>query len=532
MTRGWAVLAVIGILLGPGAVQARRLDEVPSPPPSRGLDQPAQPRPGASDVANFRAVRLTIDQVAGTPQAGQDLTVRYGLSNRGTAAVTGFLRGRFDSEALTGLDGKAPSEVTLEPGAATTGELRLKARKPASRPLLLQFIHRGACRDRPGPNGRPIRVCDDQILASASQDLTVAGAPPPPPSLQEIAAYWAPVLSHDVDNGWGDRVWGDYITKVDFDGDWRSSNNWDNLLNHPLPAVAYYWVVETQDHWFIGYAFFHPRDWSNANLPTDIGADIAHNNDIEAVSLAIRRSASHRMGRFLAMVTVAHTDFYSYVDTDTPGTSDWFERLSLSRTLSSSSEEDIDGDVDFVADAFGLHPVVYVEAEGHGIYGEPRDGHGVDDWAPFGRNPVTDWRGASWTGIVLPPKSGTPTVPDDRAGWGDGVIFHYEGVAENPRSGPGGAPVNFQVVGYGLTDVSVLWRRRNCGETFNASGGFPGGADPPWRLNDGNDNITENGVIFDRPAILFGSYFSGVEVGAMNPAYLRRSYDPLVSDCG
>lgn len=55
----------------------------------------------------------------------------------------------------------------------------------------------------------------------------------------------------------------DYITSFNFDGDWDPLNNWNNLPQFELKAYIYYWVVETTTHWFIGYANFHPRDWSD-----------------------------------------------------------------------------------------------------------------------------------------------------------------------------------------------------------------------------------------------------------------------------
>jgi len=75
----------------------------------------------------------------------------------------------------------------------------------------------------------------------------------------------------------------------------------------------------------------------------------------------------------VATVTVAHTDFWSYTDKDTPYSSSWYDLVAPSQNVR-DGEENIDGDVDFVIDYFGFHPVIYIESEGHGVYGETDDG--------------------------------------------------------------------------------------------------------------------------------------------------------------
>ena len=59
----------------------------------------------------------------------------------------------------------------------------------------------------------------------------------------------------------------DYITAFDFDGDWRGDNNWVNAADEQrrLPAWVYYAVSETNTHYFVIYAAFHPRDYKGGN---------------------------------------------------------------------------------------------------------------------------------------------------------------------------------------------------------------------------------------------------------------------------
>ncbi len=80
-----------------------------------------------------------------------------------------------------------------------------------------------------------------------------------------------------------------------------------------LEAYIYHWVTETMTHWFIGYADFHPRDWSD-----DITAPLdQHENDMEGCLLAIQKGEGY-YGQFILMITRAHEDLYSYKDYDSP----------------------------------------------------------------------------------------------------------------------------------------------------------------------------------------------------------------------
>jgi len=117
------------------------------------------------------------------------------------------------------------------------------------------------------------------------------------PTYEELAAYWAPVISHDSHDIDADNVRAEYITRFNYDGDWCGCNNWNNLDNYPLKAYVYYWVVETKTHYFIGYAVFHPRDW------TDEWFKDQHENDMEGILLVIKKSDQHEYGQFVAMVT-------------------------------------------------------------------------------------------------------------------------------------------------------------------------------------------------------------------------------------
>src|SRR4029078_7449 len=88
---------------------------------------------------------------------------------------------------------------------------------------------------------------------------SVACAEPAPP-LGQIAAFWAPVVAQDIDAA---NVRADYLAAFDSDGDWAGSNNWGSIRLFDLRPVVYFWILESTDRYFIGYGFYHPRDWTS-----------------------------------------------------------------------------------------------------------------------------------------------------------------------------------------------------------------------------------------------------------------------------
>ncbi|EYF01050.1 Hypothetical protein CAP_8763 [Chondromyces apiculatus DSM 436] len=175
-----------------------------------------------------------------------------------------------------------------------------------------------------------------------------------------LAKRWAPIHYQDVDRtgSHGLEGRGDYLTRVDFDGDWISTNNWDNTPSHPLLAHVYHTVVETSTHWYIIYTFFHPRDW------TDTIFDTEHENDAEGVLLVVGRDGSE-YGQLLGSVTVAHKDFYSFLPSGSPFT---------------GNHESVDGTLSFASFEGVNHPITAQEAKGHGLKAWPSydiDGDGV-----------------------------------------------------------------------------------------------------------------------------------------------------------
>jgi hypothetical protein len=292
-----------------------------------------------------------------------------------------------------------------------------------------------------------------------------------------LALRWAPVHYQDTDPTGSHALGGaaDYLARYDFDGDLDGRNNWDHAGNaaYPLSSHGYYSVVETSTHWFIVYMFFHPRDW------TDSFFDTEHENDAEGLLLTIARDGS-TYGALKSAVTVAHTDFFSYVPTG----SGW-----------SGGAESIDGTLSMVSYNGQLHPVTAQQAKGHGLKARPYY---------------------------------------DIAG-GDGVVYYPSlTTAEVPSS------YNDRNVLYKLVDIfsaNGLWAQRNNVALFASFGNFFGdssggcgsgaigctanAANAPWGWDDSNDGPGRGALATD-PAGLVRNYFSIPE--PMSVAYTFNPY--------
>lgn len=166
------------------------------------------------------------------------------------------------------------------------------------------------------------------------------GSAEAPASHEELARRYAPVIHQGT---FSDQ---DFITAVDFDGDWISNNNWENQAGGDLSAYVYYSVTETDSHWFLFYALFHPRDYTDDPCEESDGC---HENDMESIQMVVRKDGTAH-GQLQAVETLAHSDIHLYRADDSVG------RNSLKVEAEVRLEEG--------------HPEVYVETYGHGIYGK------------------------------------------------------------------------------------------------------------------------------------------------------------------
>ena len=336
----------------------------------------------------------------------------------------------------------------------------------------------------------------------------------------ELHERWAPVVFQDT---WPSEYFlrGDYITSVNFDGDYVGKNNWENAdsSNAAYRAHVYYSRVETQTHYFVGYYFFHPQDRSGPNQ---------HENDLEGILLAIRKAGLY--GELIAMETIAHGPFYQYV---TPGLG----------TTESPTGTAPDGMIVRIADvatnpATGTpatmpyliadHPAVYVEPGGHGVHSCNRNAGNVN------------------------------------CGDNDGVVYAFRGgVADDPYAGncDDGSEGPFDLLnacGYALVSIGEwggstvvadpavtqgLWVLQNhicdtctmvsftnfrgdegggCGDGFPMC--TPDAANMPWQWRD-HAGVNQGDWVSD-PALLFKIDFEGPEFAAetWSHEYVRHPY--------
>jgi hypothetical protein len=295
-----------------------------------------------------------------------------------------------------------------------------------------------------------------------------------------LALRWAPIHYQSVDTRGAHSLAGrgDYITRYDFDADTDARNNWDHAGSgsYPLAAAAYFSVVETRTHWFIVYLFFHPRDWANTFFDTE------HENDSEGLLLAVARDGSP-YGSLKAAVTVAHTDFFSYL----PRTSDW-----------RAGAETVDGVLDLARYAGELHPVTAQQSRGHGLKARP--------------------------------------YYDIEAG--EGVVYYPSLTEGEVPSGPNDREVRYQLVD--IFAPGGMWENRDNPQLFSSFGSFagnrsdgcgdgaigcaPNAAHAPWAWDDNDDRCIPGALAID-PAGLAANYFKVPE--ALSPLYSFNPYGNL-----
>jgi hypothetical protein len=288
---------------------------------------------------------------------------------------------------------------------------------------------------------------------------------------QQLALRWAPIHYQDVDNsGCGSMSGrGDYITSINFDNDWITSNNWNNI--EPNKGFApqghtYYSVVETSTHFFIIYSFFHPRDWANICFNN---IDY-HENDLEGMLTIIKKtSANNGFGELQGMVTVAHSDFYSFVPSGSP---------------LQSNQESIDGTLQLENYNNELHPITAQESKGHGLKAWPQ------------------------YKII-----------------GDGLKYFPSLTQAEAPSNNDDRDVKYKLVD--IFEPNGFWARRFNAESFRNNGRSflrsvgSGGANAPWGWDD-KDDLPGVGDLATDPARLANIYFKNF--GAIDLNYVYNPY--------
>jgi len=288
---------------------------------------------------------------------------------------------------------------------------------------------------------------------------------------QQLALRWAPIHYQDVDNsGCGSMSGrGDYLTSINFDNDWITSNNWNNIdpqKGFAPKAYSYYSVVETGTHYYIIYAFFHPRDWANVCVNN---IDY-HENDLEGLLTIVKKSnANEGYGEVQGIVTVAHSDFYSFIPNG---------------SVLQSNQESIDGALKFESYNNQLHPVTAQESKGHGLKAWPN------------------------YNII-----------------GDGVKYYPSLDAAEVPAGNDDRDVKYRLVD--IFEANGFWARRFNTESFKDNGKSflrtvgSGGAHTPWGWDD-KDDLPGVGELATDPARLANIYFKNF--GDIDLNYIYNPY--------
>ena len=166
--------------------------------------------------------------------------------------------------------------------------------------------------------------------------------------LTRIVELYAPFIYAATDESSGRQ---DIISNIDFDGDLVGNNNWENFDRFELTPTVYYAILETQTHYFVSYHLFHPRDWNHFTF----WLNDTHENDGENFQVVVRKAD----GRVVLLWTQAHYRSSVYA---APGSG-----LESGATRIAGEFQTVDSNG--VPDEKGTHACVFVESQGHGIYG-------------------------------------------------------------------------------------------------------------------------------------------------------------------
>lgn len=286
----------------------------------------------------------------------------------------------------------------------------------------------------------------------------------------DLAYFHAPVHYQDIDPTGSHGLNGkaDYITAYDFDGDFNAKNNWNNIGEKDIKAkaVSYYSVVETPTHYFIIYAFFHPRDWTDIFFLYYFDE---HENDLEGILTVIKKDDS-KYGKALGIVTIFHSDFYSYKSNNSGLT---------------SGNESIDG-VLTTENHNGIKRFkTSAEAKGHGIKAYSDQKPGGNDY------------------VIYYPSKGNSDYPSD-------IFDRY---------------VSYKLIN--IFENGGMWDQRFNNNLFNNTKSFhksygSGTANAPWNWDDKNDGSGKGllaGGIAYYPAHLINTYFNGLNNFSKNYTY-------------
>jgi len=356
-------------------------------------------------------------------------------------------------------------------------------------------------------------------LAAVAQETrprrtTTAANPADSPERQardrQIAIQFAPVLYQ----GLGSHPRSDYVTNFDYDGDWKGDNNWKNVDNkrYPLRAYVYFSVSETSTHYFVHYAFFHPRDYKGGLVkstlletllregikhaggdPTGGLADdvaLSHENDLEGCLVVAEKSGEDPAGATVQFVeTLAHNRYLKY------------RPAGAGETIQMK----------------GQRPLLFIEPKGHGVYAYTGDGAQLKD---------------SINGTLVYSYTGQAEDPDatDSRSVGYDLIPIYTTLWKNAQSGENdtyGESLDYKVFSVLIRnlkgeDSTVERQIGTLGSAFRGSVGFKNKARPPWAWFDQMEKDRPRGEWFFDPAAVIARHFNLGK--SFSSAYIYNPY--------
>ena len=176
----------------------------------------------------------------------------------------------------------------------------------------------------------------------------------------DVAFRFAPIWYQDTANNGPDGLGakGDVPILVDYDGDLKHRNNWDNLPDYDAFPWLYYSVVATSTHYFLSYAHYQPRDWEQ--LCTGLFTE-CHEGDMGSAYVIVRRSGDG-YGQVEAVRTHAHGENSYWWVGGTPSVEE-----GKASMLGPVDFEDNTGSISDVADGQYTHVRLFGQARGHGV---------------------------------------------------------------------------------------------------------------------------------------------------------------------
>jgi hypothetical protein len=252
-------------------------------------------------------------------------------------------------------------------------------------------------------------------------------AAPRLPEASLVAYRFAPVFLQARSDRSGDgKEFEDHFVRYDFDGNASGYNNWENLsaAGVDLRAFVYSAVRETDQNYYLHYAYFHPRD------PKLIGK---HENDFEGAMVVVRKGrAGGPDARDISLVQVQAHNRWEYA--------------RLDGVCRLSAGEAVDAAVCSASGSDARTHVVLTSQVGHNFWFN--QGHGTEirkksDF-PRKRIPYVPW--TSTGGIPMSQdEAGTPKESGEPVTYvlvslsgdldGDGVLDGLGAFGDLPRAG-------------------------------------------------------------------------------------------------